>query len=374
MYRLNYKNISIGLAIASVICLILGVIFVFQIDVKAYKEGSSTIEINDEKTYALTNIKNINIAAKVSNVEFIPVDSKEVKVHIYGKIAKKYSEKYKPAMEFSGDTLTVKEDRHSDINFGINFDIGELFHEDKLKIDVYLPKNYRDKLAVSSFSGNVSLCPVSPSDLNVSSFSGNIYSKEINTKDVKLSTSSGVIETKRVNAEKLSISSFSGNINTTSTNCNKVDVSTSSGVIKLEDLTSEAVELSSFSGNIQVDKSTTSKMSISTSSGCIEAKKISGGLNAQTFSGIINAAFIKLDEDTNLSTSSGNIKVSIPENNEFSFRADSSSGLVNCDFPVAIDPAESEHQIRGNVGNGGTDVKLSSFSGVIEIKKSREVN
>lgn len=70
-------------------------------------------------------------------------------------------------------------------------------------------------------------------------------------------------------------------------------------------------------------------------------------------------------DSINLDTTSGNMKIEIPENNGFTLHFSSVSGDLKNDFPVTS--SSGDYSIYKN---GGSDIKMNSVSGDGNIIKS----
>jgi hypothetical protein len=62
--------------------------------------------------------------------------------------------------------------------------------------------------------------------------------------------------------------------------------------------------------------------------------------------------------------------MTIPANSAFEFDAGTFSGVIDSDFPVEVSGKMSSRELHGVVNKGGSALRLSTFSGDIDLKKS----
>ena len=149
------------------------------------------------------------------------------------------------------------------------------------------------------------------------------------------------------------------------------DLNSVSGNIDVEDVTGN-VDLKTVSGNVIV----------SGVRGSVEAESVSGGveLDGVTGASVVDAKTISGDVEYRgkieargsyrLKSHSGDVRMTIPADSAFSFEAETFSGDVDLDFQIEVSGKISPREIRGVVNKGGADIRLTSFSGSIDLKKS----
>ncbi|HKM04222.1 MAG TPA: DUF4097 family beta strand repeat-containing protein [Lachnospiraceae bacterium] len=167
-------------------------------------------------------------------------------------------------------------------------------------------------------------------------------------------------------------------------------IMTSSGEIVMDENWSSGkdISLSSSSGNIIAHEVVTNKILITSSSGNIDIKNLTGTFDVSSSSGNIkimngrglgNATassgniIMELDEvvgNIELSTSSGNVKLKIPESTLFRFDANTSSGNINTFFDDKIAYNKKGNSAQGNIGSdSNTEIKIKASSGNITVSK-----
>ncbi|HEY5585777.1 MAG TPA: DUF4097 family beta strand repeat-containing protein [Ruminiclostridium sp.] len=372
--NLNFKKISLWLFVTILACFAIATLLFFQIDIKDFKDNKYQYDVNEEKYFATGEIKDINIDSFLSDINIIESDDTKVKVHIYGKLySKKKTEETPPVIELVEGTLNIKENRKSSISIGINFNIGELFQRDEMKIDLFVPKGYSENIKIDSSSGNVKADPLSLKEFDIKTFSGDIELKDVTADTANFETSSGNINVANIQAIDIKINSFSGNNDFKSINADKVYIENSSGNISLGTVEAGKIAGATFSGNITADVIKVDDVEMSTSSGRI---RIEGAtikkIKCETFSGNITFNNASLN-DSDIDATSGNVTITLIEGSEFALEANSSSGNVACDFPINITEKQGKHEIKGVVGKATNKMKINTFSGNINISKSENL-
>jgi Putative adhesin len=122
------------------------------------------------------------------------------------------------------------------------------------------------------------------------------------------------------------------------------------------------------------------KVEISDAKGRIEANSVSDsislsnvdsrGVVASCVSGSVRfGGTLSGDGVYNFSSHSGDVVLTLPSDSGFRLTA-RSNGSINTDFPCQLSSSTSSREIRCTVGKGGAEVRASSFSGSVQIKKS----
>jgi DUF4097 and DUF4098 domain-containing protein YvlB len=103
--------------------------------------------------------------------------------------------------------------------------------------------------------------------------------------------------------------------------------------------------------------------------GKLEAKNLSGRATLSTINGRLNAQFGQLSRDSiELSSVNGSMQVTIPSDSKAEIEASTVSGGINNDFGLHVNHHQYVgHDLRGELGNGGTHIKLENVNGKIEV-------
>ena len=136
-----------------------------------------------------------------------------------------------------------------------------------------------------------------------------------------------------------------GDVDVDSIDLNTVSGSISSGKAAVQ----RVFDVNTVSGSIDIDDVTASSYTINSISGSVTASKV------------IGANVIKLG------SISGRISLGLPSDAQFDISASSVSGKVSCAFPVIIE-SSTDKKLVGRVGNGKTNIDITTVSGSISIE------
>lgn len=319
----------------------------------------------------------------------------------------------------SGSTFSIVQDCY---NNGIK-KAKRMFGRDQFwgYLRVYLPaEDYASltKLQVSTSSGDILVDFIKADAIILSSASGNHTVKEAEGY-MELSASSGDITVGRAGSD-LQVSTSSGNITLEEVNGNIV-VSSSSGDHKIGNVTGDAnlgsssgdltlhaaggdVKASANSGYITVGEVGGSLMSI-TSSGNHKIGSVAGNVRTESTSGdqtieavgrelimrtssgtvrveslCQKAEFVATSGDVwatvqewggdiNISTSSGDVHMNLPQEGSFQFEAVTSSGTVDTFFRDALTYNERETSAKGTIGSGAYHLQIGTTSGNVAVRE-----
>lgn len=295
----------------SVIVIVIGVIVIMGI---LGLGALSFKEINEEKSFAMEEIDEIQVTMSNVPVHFIRTEtSNEVRFHLYGKSM----QEIKLAAEMSGKTVAVAAKRKID---------GPI--PEDMFFEVFLPANYEKNLSVKTSAGVVKM-----DSFDLASFT--------------LNTSSGGLEAEQINAEKISIT-------------------TSSGKLNIKKLDAQELKLKGSSSAINVDECTAKQAGIETSSGAITLKNSSGSFDFKGTAGNVTVSYKEFeDQNVKVETSTGSVTVELPGTAEFLLDANTSTGKIRCDFPINT----AGKKVEGQIGTKSNKVSLKTTTGSINILK-----
>lgn len=185
-------------------------------------------------------------------------------------------------------------------------------------------------------------------DLDCTSISGGLYCSQFSATRTKLSTTSGKIHAAGIVAQNLKLSSVSGSVHLF--NCSAETMTASS--------TSGAVFSEGFSANIAGFDTVSGRITTSGNASHFKANTVSGKILSQLHA---MPGRIKMD------SISGRIMLTIPENEGFTVKYSSLSGILQSDFPLTGNLGMKNGQ--ASYGNGSTEVNLSTLSGRMQIHK-----
>jgi len=278
-------------------------------------------DVNEERVEEIRGIRIISIETVSDKISVIPVDSDEIKAHYYGSYSTTNPD-YRPEMvvEKSGSRINIKivyRSNHLNISF----------YSD-LKLDVYIPEQFKDDLMIKSTSGEVAVGKFNLKELEYSNTSGNMYAEWIEAEKAGLSTTSG--ET-RLNGK------FGG------------------------------FKFATISGNLISDDFTSKESELNTTSGEIRLSGKPGDVNSTGVSGNLNLYYTDFSNKIETNTVSGEVEIRLPADAGFELQYGTVSGEAQCDF--AVSDRQGKKGLRGTVGSGEGSVHVNTVSGNMKIRK-----
>jgi len=109
--------------------------------------------------------------------------------------------------------------------------------------------------------------------------------------------------------------------------------------------------------------------------GAVEATTVNGSVEVSTtgsaevhtVNGSITAVLGKLDGDLEFETVNGAIEVSLPARSNFDLDARAANGSIDTDLAVAVSGRVKRNHLKGQVGSGGPNLRLSTVNGGITL-------
>ncbi|MHB8062667.1 MAG: DUF4097 family beta strand repeat-containing protein [Ruminiclostridium sp.] len=275
-------------------------------------------EINEEKSFALEEINEIQVTMSNTPVHIIRTEaSEEVKFRLYGKSM----QQIKLEAKINNKTVVVETKRKH-----------ELPIPEDMFLDIYIPKEYGKNLSIKISSGIVKL-----DSLDLASFT--------------LNTSSGGMEAEQLNAQEISINTTSGKLN-------------------IKKLAAKELEIKGSSSAVNIDECIVDEGTIESSSGSITFKNSSGNFNFKGTAGNISVAYKEFeDQNINIKTTAGNVTLELPSTAEFLLDAKTTSGKFQSDFPVKTMGNADKRKIESQIGTKNNKVFLQTSSGSIKLLK-----
>lgn len=238
--------------------------------------------IQKEQKIAITDIKDINLEFRSSDLNVFFTEDNEIRVIQYS--YKDLEENQLFQVNKTSSNITISEDKTP------RFHLFYFGFMDQKVYDVYIPKAYKESLEIKAVSGDV-----------------------------------GVNES--LEFDKLVISSTSGDIKMGDVKANSIQIESISGDIKLQDLTNDNLKLKTISGDIEVE-SAKGTIEAKTTSGTIEIKEISGNVELTSVSGDIKSDDFKVTGDSKVKTTSGNVRMYLNKESNCEIQTKSVSGNV----------------------------------------------
>ncbi len=319
----------------------------------------NAVDVNEEKTEALTGIKNIKVSTPSDDISIIPSDTNEVKAHLHG-YYKSSSKDYKPefTVASAGDELTIK------VTYKLNVIASTMSN---LELDIYLPRSYSENLQINTASAEVNT-----GELNLNSFvcttaSGDLKAGRVNSKRAELKTASGNTKISG-KYESFTFNSASGDFSTEGITAVEAGLGTASGRIE-GNISADVLQLHSASGDLLLDQVNAKKSTVETASGRIRLKGMPGNIEATSTSGDIRLEYGEFNHNIKIGTASGRTEIKLPQNPEFALSFKTASGTGKCDFPVTITGTQKRNNIEGIVTSDRNSITVTSTSGDLAITR-----
>jgi len=108
--------------------------------------------------------------------------------------------------------------------------------------------------------------------------------------------------------------------------------------------------------------------------GRLEAHDLSGRAKLSTINGRLDARFAQISgQDVDLNSVNGSLELTIPSDSNAEVDASTVSGGISNDFGLRVnDHRFVGHDLRGELGKGGSHIHLSDVNGRIEIRHAQD--
>ena len=123
------------------------------------------------------------------------------------------------------------------------------------------------------------------------------------------------------------------------------------------------------SGDLKIKSLGSDNLTLKTTSGEVNIMDFTGNLKADLVSGDINVGYRVFDNNIDVKTISGKVKIDLPQNAEFYLKTNTVSGEVVAKFPITIISFNKMNQLEGTVGTGDNRIIIDTVSGDIYINK-----
>lgn len=267
----------------------------------------SASTVQKDENIPLDSFNKINV--DFSSADVIVQTTDEPNLRVVQKASSKLKEEQKFTISKENNTVTIKRNT-SEMIFNI-FNFGN-FGE---KIEVYIPKTYTKDLDIRSASGDV------------------VFNSDIELNNINCFTSSG---------------DFYGKNNISA---NNIILKSSSGDISIGDLISKSYKVDISSGDIKINS-------------------LSGSGEVEAASGDITISYKDINEYSNVSAQSGNVKLLIPKELSFQFTGKCSSGDINSNFDLNY-KSKRGNEAAAQVGSGPyKKINANTNSGDIDIRSN----
>jgi DUF4097 and DUF4098 domain-containing protein YvlB len=108
--------------------------------------------------------------------------------------------------------------------------------------------------------------------------------------------------------------------------------------------------------------------------GLLEASDLSGRAELSTINGRLEARFSRLSgQSVELNSVNGSVDLTIPSDSSAEIEANTVSGGIDNDFGLRVNHHQFVgHDLRGELGGGGTHIRVSNVNGHVEIRHAQD--
>lgn len=168
-------------------------------------------------------------------------------------------------------------------------------------------------------------------------------------------------------SKSITLKSITGDINAGNMTLNNLDCKTTTGNISANNIKAEIFNTSCTTGDIDTTNITCKSSTSNVITGSIKLHKFTGELKGSIITGDIYAEISKLAGNIDLSSTTGSLKLQLPDDAEFSIKAKASIGDVSCSFPVSSSRSQMSKEVEGTIGSGKYNIILDITTGDIKI-------
>jgi lia operon protein LiaG len=170
----------------------------------------------------------------------------------------------------------------------------------------------------------------------------------------------------------LSAQTVSGEISLGDRALSRVFLATTSGDARVGSISADSFEWRTTSGGLTADAVETASSRLASVSGDLTIKALAGDLTANSTSGEVRIDYTKSPGAISVGTVSGDVELRFPADARFRLDARSTSGDINCGFPITMTSTggAGRHSLSGDIGQQPQNVvAVHTVSGEIKISK-----
>lgn len=262
----------------------------------------ATETVNDSKTFEPSEISSIEVDLTSDDLNIIPTTKGDITVHFYGEVSTNVKRNLP-------ELVAYKTGNKLYVEVSQNIDIVVGINIRRTTVDIYIPQIILEETNINVISGNVIIEGFKAAELKIDSTSGNIKVEELKSDEIRINSVSGDVV----------VEDYTGN----------VDASSTSGDISLiSGSENEDIFVTAVSGDIFIEQNVVSGMSIG--------------------------------------VTSGDVRITLPEDAAFYFDASTTSGEIKQDFPMSV-KSSGRRNLEGIIGDGGERIVINTISGDITI-------
>jgi lia operon protein LiaG len=148
-----------------------------------------------------------------------------------------------------------------------------------------------------------------------------------------------------------------------------INIDTVSAGVDLSNLSINNLQCKTVSGDLRIESLGSDNLTLNTTSGDVDIVDFSGNLKADSVSGDIDVEYRVFDNNVDIKTISGKVKIDLPQNAEFYLKTNTVSGEVDTKFPITIISFNKMNQLEGTVGTEDNRIIVDTVSGNIYLNK-----
>ncbi len=142
------------------------------------------------------------------------------------------------------------------------------------------------------------------------------------------------------------------------------------GDFQADKIIADGARISMVSGNVYIGELMTNHSVIKVTSSDVRLDDFRGDVIVSAISGNLTMGTTDLTGDISAKLTSGDIELTMPASTSFGLKAVTTSGDIDCHFPVTVVGKMGRNKIRGMVGNEDKMLTLKTISGDIIMNKA----
>lgn len=236
-----------------------------------------SLPLTDTKEFSVSEIEQVNISYVDASLKVLPTTGDKV-------IIKEYMSRFNPDYQVktnqTDSTLTIVQ--------------GQVPHflPLKIKVQIFIPKQFSGILKVNNHSGNLIVQSLPKlKTVEIDMHSGQIYAHDLAAQDILISSTSGKVILEDIFLQR------------------ELTLEARSSVIDLDNVTCEQYNISNHSGTVK-------------------GIALNGAGNILVKSGNVKVDFGQITDDVSIENNSGTVKLTMPENDSYDFDLEAKSGVV----------------------------------------------
>jgi hypothetical protein len=140
------------------------------------------------------------------------------------------------------------------------------------------------------------------------------------------------------------------------------------GAVTVRDIGSHVLA-ETVNGSVTV-RNVAGNISAETVNGSITAESRGGRINAETVNGSINASLGAFGADgLEFSTVNGSVTLTLPDSMNAALNVSTVNGKITSDLPIMLRGEISRRKLRGVIGDGGPEIRVSTVNGGVTLKR-----